>query len=111
MGYRVFRWCPRIDAVQEVEPLLNIIQFGDGIEQRQLKGLRLHRNKFPDLKFVAKKEEINEITDFLLLHITKPFWFSFQGKQYLVRKDGPYKLVHKSKDICELTVSFVEVMK
>lgn len=106
-----FTWSPRVDATQEVEPLIDIIQFGDGVEQRQKKGLKDHINKFPDLKFVSDEAEINQMTAFLLRHVISPFYFNFGGVQYLVRKDGPHKVVHKGAGISELSVSFIEVVR
>lgn len=106
-----FTWSPRVDATQETEPLIDIIQFGDGVEQRQKKGLRDHINKFSDLKFVADEAEIKQMTAFLLRHVISAFYFNFAGTRYLVRKDGPHSVVHKGAGIAELTVSFIEVVR
>lgn len=114
MCYRIFKWSPSIEGVKEVDALFEISRFKSDLETRQFNGLKLYRNKFRDLKFIAKRNEIEQIVNFLLLHTKKPFWFRFQGKQYLVRKYGAHKIIHRSNkdlDHSELIVSFVEVIK
>lgn len=106
-----FKWCPLLGAFKETEDLIGIISLGDGIEQRQDKGLRKSIEKFSDLKFIASKAEIKEMTAFLLRHRISPFYFDFDGEIFLVRKDGPHKVVPKGAGLSELSVSFIEVVR
>lgn len=106
-----FKWCPLLGASKETDDLIDIISLGDGVEQRQDKGLRKSIGKFPDLKFIAKKAEIKEMTAFLLRNRISPFQFDFDGELFLVRKDGPHKVVPKGAGLSELTVSFIEVVR
>lgn len=111
MTYEKFKWCPLIGAEKEIEPLIDVIKMGDGIEQRQKKGLREYQSSFQNLKFVGEKAEIDEISAFLLRHFLSAFHFDFDGELFLVRKDGPFKKTPKGAGVYELTVSFVEVVR
>lgn len=111
MSYETFKWIPLVDAEQEIEPLADIIQFGDGVEQRQEKGLRKYINSFNDQKFASSEAEIIEIRDFLKKHLITPFYYTIMGETYLVRKDGPMKIIRKGAENAELTVSFIEVVR
>ncbi len=111
MIYETFKWIPLLGASKETEGLIDIISFGDGVEQRQDKGLKKNIEKLPDLKFIANKAEIKEMTAFLLRHRISPFYFDFDGEVFLVRKDGPHKVVPKGAGLSELSVSFIEVVR
>ena len=111
MNYETFKWIPLVEAEEEIEPLIDIIQLGNGVEQRQAKGLRRYRTLFNDQKFISNEAEIDEIAAFLMRHLTQPFYYNIGGKRYLVRKDGPFKIIRKGADIAELTASFVEVVR
>ncbi|MGL4674969.1 MAG: phage tail protein [Wohlfahrtiimonas sp.] len=111
MSYETFKWIPLLGASKETEDLIDTINLGDGVEQRQDKGLRKTIENFPDLKFIASKAEIKEMTAFLLRHRISPFYFDFDGEVFLVRKDGPHKVVPKGAGLSELSVSFIEVVR
>jgi len=111
MNYEKFKWQPLVGAENEIEPLIDVVQMGDGVEQRQAKGLRNYRSSFQNLKFLGEKAEIEEISAFLLRHFLSAFHFEFDGQLFLVRKDGAFKKSAKGAGVYELTVSFVEVVR
>ena len=111
MSYETFKWIPLVDAEQDIEPQVDVIKLGDGVEQRQEKGLRKYINTFNDQKFASSEAEIIEMRDFLKKQLTTPFYYTIMGETYLVRKDGPMKIIRKGAEIAELTVSFIEVVR
>lgn len=62
-----FTWKPDWNMKRSNKPNVNVVEFGDGYQQRQKGGIN-HNLKTYDVVFTGSEERINAIDDFLNEH-------------------------------------------
>lgn len=62
-----FKWQVNGGLKENVEPLVNVVSFGDGYEQRQRKGLQPTKNTFSG-SLTMHKNQAEEVMAFLAKH-------------------------------------------
>lgn len=108
---QVFRWKSGYDASKAVTPVVKVIKFGDGYEQRQASGINRQPRKFL-LTFKRETVEIDAIEAFLSARgAIDAFSYSHPGQSAGVFVCREWTRTNIARGISELSAAFEEVFE